>query len=366
MKRLVILLVLLMLAIPISSAKEVAIKDLFEVDRPIKVTSGDKSSTSSTTYFYAGSKLLASKGEELTYHYQDRLGSDVESKSLPFGQEIIKGERFSFTGKELDQDLYYFGARYYYSNLGRFTSVDPVPSEPVYQYVGNNPINMVDPDGRLISFAAPEGKSMGNYEIGKNLLIKAAEEHGGNYQKIVNALDDLETRTDVNVLIVDVKLDYDSVPFIEVPGLEGPGEVLSEKDIEEVSHYYVDHLSSVNCIFGDDSCSPVAVLSQEESEFISENLEVNSKMFSISGASSLFHEIGHVLFEHGYFDEEFSDVESNLWAGGDGIYHFGPREGFNYYDSRNEVFPIYLENMLRHLEGVNFENFRKSHNDMGF
>jgi RHS repeat-associated protein len=98
---------------------------------------------------------------EITYLHQDRLGSTRvktdsegevvgEFKSLPFGQEIVNdGVRYSFaTGKELDSSgLYYFGARYYDPNIGRFTTVDPVPSEPAYAYVGNNPMNMVDPSG---------------------------------------------------------------------------------------------------------------------------------------------------------------------------------------------------------------------------
>ena len=152
MKKSLVLIFLLVLLIPISSAKEVVIKDLFIVEDKAE-TSSEEIGGSVTTYFYAGSKLLASKeNDELTYHYQDRLGSDTESKSLPFGQEIVKGDRFSFTGKELDNELYYFGARYYDSNLGRFTSKDPVPSEPVYQYVGNNPLMFVDTSGRSIEF----------------------------------------------------------------------------------------------------------------------------------------------------------------------------------------------------------------------
>ncbi|MBT3281351.1 MAG: RHS repeat-associated core domain-containing protein [Cryomorphaceae bacterium] len=137
MKSMVIFVVLLILFSNIAFAKDVVIPETFE-----DVGDGE------TTYFYAGSKLVASKNDdEVTYHYQNRLGSDVDSKSLPFGQLLKEGERFSFTGKELDSDLYYFNARYYDSNLGRFTSVDPVPSEPAYQYVGNNPVNMVDPSG---------------------------------------------------------------------------------------------------------------------------------------------------------------------------------------------------------------------------
>ena len=117
-----------------------------------------------TRYVY-GSDLVASvKDSKIYYYHSDRIGSNrlvtdssgsigavkKEFKSLPFGQKIKnEGVRYAFaTGKELDEsDLYYFGARYYDSNLGRFTSVDPVPSEPAYQYVRNNPLNMIDPSG---------------------------------------------------------------------------------------------------------------------------------------------------------------------------------------------------------------------------
>ncbi len=43
--------------------------------------------------------------------------------------------------------MYYFSARYYSPELGKFTSVDPVPSEPAYSYVYNNPLTYVDPTG---------------------------------------------------------------------------------------------------------------------------------------------------------------------------------------------------------------------------
>lgn len=152
MKKVVILLILLILIIPISSAARVVkIKDIFKVDEPAVDSSEEKiDSAGETTYFYAGSKLLASKnGGEVKYNYQDRMGSDIDSKSLPFGQEIVKGDRFSFTGKELDKNLYYFGARYYDSNLGKFTSVDPIAGELPYGYVNNNPMNRIDPSGMV-------------------------------------------------------------------------------------------------------------------------------------------------------------------------------------------------------------------------
>ncbi len=144
MKSMVIFVVLLILFSNVYAVEDVDIPETFETTQK---TIGE----SETTYFYAGSKLLASKDSSgLNYHYQDRLESDIESKSLPFGQSLKVGERFSFTGKELDEDLYYFNARYYDSSLGRFTSVDPVPSQPAYQYVANNPIKYVDPTGTVM------------------------------------------------------------------------------------------------------------------------------------------------------------------------------------------------------------------------
>jgi len=142
MKRVVILVVLLVVFSGISLAKEVDVPETYTVEK------GGVLGESATTYIYAGSKLLATKtGEELDYHYQDRLGSDVDSKTLPFGQELVNRERFSFTGKELDEELYYFNARYYDSNLGEFISVDPVKDNHAYSYVSNNPLMFVDPSG---------------------------------------------------------------------------------------------------------------------------------------------------------------------------------------------------------------------------
>jgi RHS repeat-associated protein len=94
---------------------------------------------------------------------------------LPFGEEILTGQagrnaewgdtdnvNQKFTGKERDQEtgLDYFGARYYGSALGRFTSPDPVvitterlmnPQQlNLYAYVANNPLRFIDPTGEIL------------------------------------------------------------------------------------------------------------------------------------------------------------------------------------------------------------------------
>ncbi|MGE5527640.1 MAG: RHS repeat-associated core domain-containing protein, partial [Patescibacteria group bacterium] len=55
-----------------------------------------------------------------------------------------------FTGKEIDETgLGYFGARYYDSEVGRFTTVDPARDGlNWYEYCSSNPVNRNDPNGQ--------------------------------------------------------------------------------------------------------------------------------------------------------------------------------------------------------------------------
>lgn len=87
---------------------------------------------------------------------------------------------YKYTGKELDveTDLYYYGARYYDAEIGRFpprrtgVSVDPwfgdlndPQSLNKYAYVRNNPLKYVDPSGEFF-FLAPLAVWAGEAIIG--------------------------------------------------------------------------------------------------------------------------------------------------------------------------------------------------------
>jgi len=111
--------------------------------------------------------------DQVTYYHTDAVGSarmvtDATGQVvqrhdyLPFGEEwgAQPQDRRMFAGDERDQEtgFDYFGARYYASQAGRFTTVDPVLGtkgallDPQqwnrYVYVRNNPFRYVDPDGR--------------------------------------------------------------------------------------------------------------------------------------------------------------------------------------------------------------------------
>jgi RHS repeat-associated protein len=126
--------------------------------------------TGTTEYYYANGKLRASSGdnnhEHIYYHHSDYLGTTrLVTSSLgevsgrfdnhPFGEPLSLEDpgdpgRFTFTGKEQDEDsgLYYFNARYYDSETGRFISPDPIASySNPYSYCANNPLKYVDPTG---------------------------------------------------------------------------------------------------------------------------------------------------------------------------------------------------------------------------
>jgi RHS repeat-associated protein len=59
------------------------------------------------------------------------------------------GNEWRFTGEQRDADsgLYYLRARYYDPATGRFLGRDPIMAAEPYAYVGNNPVNWVDPRG---------------------------------------------------------------------------------------------------------------------------------------------------------------------------------------------------------------------------
>ena len=109
------------------------------------------------------------------YYHPDHLGSSSyitdregritqHTEYIAFGEVLFEEHSTSttmpylFNGKELDSEtgLYYYGARYYDPRVSLWLNVDPLaekyPNISPYTYVANNPINAIDPDGRVIIF----------------------------------------------------------------------------------------------------------------------------------------------------------------------------------------------------------------------
>jgi RHS repeat-associated protein len=116
-------------------------------------------------YFYHPDHLVSSSW------ITDRNGNAIQHLMyLPFGEDWIQQKTtswfapYTFSGKEKDTETgySYFGARYYDSGLSIWLSVDPMsdkyPSMSPYNYCANNPVILVDPDGRDVYTFDENGK----------------------------------------------------------------------------------------------------------------------------------------------------------------------------------------------------------------
>lgn len=229
-------ILIILLILPFVYSEEINIPETFKSEN-VQITS----------YFYTGDKLVASKDlNGIKYYSQDRLGSNRlttdsnsnqigETKTLPFGEEIVNDNKFSFTGKELDSELYYFGARYYDASTGRFTSVDPVASEPDYQYVHDSPMNYIDPDGNTIKLPGLVTMEANGYEVKDTLrIVEGLNKLFGNEIFYINEHNNLQ----MNPAEFDKKDEF----YLEKTRLYDMFKALIDSSEEVQVDYYTDNL----------------------------------------------------------------------------------------------------------------------------
>ena len=91
--------------------------------------------------------LVDNSGTVLNHISYDSFGNVIDQTNPTIET------RYLFTGREFDLEtgLYYYRARYYNPSIGKFISEDPIGFEAkdtnLYRYVGNRPIDTVDPSG---------------------------------------------------------------------------------------------------------------------------------------------------------------------------------------------------------------------------
>ncbi|MGF6711764.1 RHS repeat-associated protein [Luteibacter sp. W1I16] len=133
-------------------------------------------------FFFFSNSVLAAKS--VTYFYTDSNGNVLattdasgslitaddyhSSGAIALGQGLA-GASFAGHYRDGETDLFYMQARYYDSDISRFTSLDPVKPRPGdlfnfnrQSYANNNPYRYVDPDGRQVfgSAEVANGKYM--------------------------------------------------------------------------------------------------------------------------------------------------------------------------------------------------------------
>jgi RHS repeat-associated protein len=142
------------------------------IDDKLKVTTGSTSKYFLTdhpgsTVGMADSNGAVSDNDKVSYDSfgRETFNNGVTSQSYP--------TRYRYTGREADETtgLMYYRARFYDSQIGRFTSEDPIGfaggDVNLYEYVGNNPLKFIDPFGlSVITIFDREKGEMKVIEIG--------------------------------------------------------------------------------------------------------------------------------------------------------------------------------------------------------
>jgi RHS repeat-associated protein len=136
------------------------------------------------TYFYHPDHLSSS------LWITDQTGYAIQHlQYLPFGELRVDqhttswNSRYTFSAKEKDEEsgYGYFGARYYDSDLSIWLSVDPMsdkyPSLSPYAYVANNPVKLVDPNGKEVIIGGDQAESAHN-SISKMTNLKVELQEG--------------------------------------------------------------------------------------------------------------------------------------------------------------------------------------------
>jgi RHS repeat-associated protein len=225
-----------------------------------------------TDDIFAGGRHLASYSGDTAFIHSDWLGTERARRfyynqvtqnctSNPFGDALACANAGSliypsprhFTGKQhdIESSLDYFGARYYNSAEGRFTSADPKPGilkllqNPqdldLYSYVVNNPLSNIDPDGKdwkqaiadlfnglHVSFsagfgAAKEGKVLGSGAKASAQIKKTVD---------VNVQQGIKITTSVEAGVTGAVLGQEAGPQVSKPlsttAMDSQGHVTTE------------------------------------------------------------------------------------------------------------------------------------------
>jgi len=138
------------------------------------------------------------------YYHPDHLGSSSYITNLdgevaqhieyvPFGEVFIEERNntwntpYLFNAKEFDEEtgMYYYGARYYEPRLSLWMTVDPKMEKyqnvSAYVYCLNNPLKIIDPDGKDIVFLLDREAANG---FGHAAVLIGNETSGWKYVSI--------------------------------------------------------------------------------------------------------------------------------------------------------------------------------------
>lgn len=133
--------------------------------------------------------IITGEAEGVTNYYPFGLMHNAQTHSFD------NAYQYKYNGKELQESgMYDYGARFYMPDIGRWGVVDPLAEvyrrHSPYNYVVNNPIRFIDPDGMRIRWAS-WGDVQNDEELSKTFSSRkeyreARRELKKQYREVVN------------------------------------------------------------------------------------------------------------------------------------------------------------------------------------
>ena len=132
-----------------------------------------KSCCSTIQDHLGGSNIITDGSGNLVQHVQYSPYGEIEYELY-----LSVSVNYLFTGQEFDREagLYYYNARYYDPEIGRFIQPDTIIPDPSdnqaynrYSYCRNNPIMLTDPSGHEFRGTPVAGQSVNEDEINAQL-----------------------------------------------------------------------------------------------------------------------------------------------------------------------------------------------------
>ena len=215
----------------------------------------------------------------------------------PFGLEMAQNyannanaTKYRYNGKELQDegglDMYDYGARFYDPAIGRWHTPDPKAEEyfgwSPYNYVTNNPIKMVDPDGRSGEVSIDQKNR--TLTITANLILygsKASAELAKQYAKNASSMWN-SAGTKVTIGKAEYTVKFNITGDYREDGKSLKNEISNNTDIKN-NYLRVDNETDRT-----DNASHV-------DEFGGNSAYINQEQNVENGNTTVPHELGHLF-----------------------------------------------------------------------